>query len=451
MAMAGAELMLPPLSILGRYLKAGRPEKIMKWASRQAPSLDVLIISVDMLAYGGLVVSRALGTSPTVAEKRLNQIRALKKRYPRLKIVLFNSIMRLSVTASPLVGQKVWAGIFRYSQLVDKVSRNGTREEKRELKMLAGSLPPNILREYLSTRRRNHQINRMAILLVADRTADFLVLGREDVAPYGLHRSEEIDLRRTVAQHKVSSEVHFMNGTDEIGLMLPIRCLLEAKKKTPKVRVVYSNPKTRNGISLYEDVPLARVVLDHLALLHARAENDPRHADFTLFAHTPQKVQRDLYLDPVTKSDRSAAYSRRAARIFLRMFKGRSAAVADVAYANGGDWNFLQEILPHLSPASPVVYAGWNTSSNTIGTALAAGVAGFGISRSAGVEKARQEFLADRLLDDGFYQGKFRGRKRAHKITKKSLLKSIPKNLRGMAAASSLKFSLPWGRLFEIE
>jgi len=76
---AGEKLRHPPRALLGRFLTPGQPERVAEWLRRGAPSARMAIVSLDMLAYGGLVASRAPTVDVATALCRLQALREVKE------------------------------------------------------------------------------------------------------------------------------------------------------------------------------------------------------------------------------------------------------------------------------------------------------------------------------------------------------------------------------------
>ncbi|MEJ7616088.1 MAG: DUF4127 family protein [Pyrinomonadaceae bacterium] len=63
-----AEVVAPPRALLGRFTEAGQPDEIARWVNGQKlHEFDAVVVSLDMLAYGGLVNSRVNSTPLAVA------------------------------------------------------------------------------------------------------------------------------------------------------------------------------------------------------------------------------------------------------------------------------------------------------------------------------------------------------------------------------------------------
>jgi hypothetical protein len=90
---------------------------------------------------------------------------------------------------------------------------------------------------------------------------------------------------------------------------------------------------------------------------------------------------------------------------------GKSCAVVDVAYVNGGDLALGEELCRQVDLAQLCGFGGWNTAGNTLGTVLAHSVIRH-IQRlrgaSAAALAAHLKFLFLRFIDDLLYQGPIR-------------------------------------------
>jgi hypothetical protein len=79
-----------------------------------------------------------------------------------------------------------------------------------------------------------------------------------------------------------------------------------------------------------------------------------------------------------------------------------------VAFVNGADLAFAEQILALVPLASLGAYAGWNTAGNSLGSALAQGVIRAltrGTAQAAEIIAAHLALLAIHFLDDYAFQG----------------------------------------------
>ena len=92
-------------------------------------------------------------------------------------------------------------------------------------------------------------------------------------------------------------------------------------------------------------------------------------------------------------------------RIKKYIDNGYKVSIADVAMINRGDLELVKGICDNNLIYKLAGYAGWNTSSNTLGTALASLV----INIHYGYTKALEKHIALRVYEDIGYMGYARG------------------------------------------
>jgi hypothetical protein len=138
---ADHEVVMPPMEMLGRFTTPGNVPQIIEWlglvdyskyknylSTKTEPKyklsakdvftpedraktlkfikmvdysdVSALVVSVDMLAYGGLVASREPGVTQQEALSRLDFFRWFKHEHPEIPIYAFNVLMRVAPTAS---------------------------------------------------------------------------------------------------------------------------------------------------------------------------------------------------------------------------------------------------------------------------------------------------------------------------------------------------------------
>src|SRR6187402_1120074 len=86
---AGARLDLPPRELLPDYRRAGAPDGLAAWLTERAadPETSQLVVSLDMLLYGGLIASRIGHDSTPTVLRRLELLRELRERRPDMRIL----------------------------------------------------------------------------------------------------------------------------------------------------------------------------------------------------------------------------------------------------------------------------------------------------------------------------------------------------------------------------
>src|SRR5690606_18388216 len=117
-AVGGDELLLPPLEWLGDLHTPGRSNALRDWLLK-LPEISALIVSVDMLAYGGLVYSRRHSTPVEAALEVLDALRTFRRQRPSTPIYAFNILMRLALTMDSDAAAPNYFNVMRYARLAD--------------------------------------------------------------------------------------------------------------------------------------------------------------------------------------------------------------------------------------------------------------------------------------------------------------------------------------------
>jgi len=472
----GLELVLPPRELLGWFTTPGDCDGVAAWL-RDGPA-EHAVVSLDMLCYGGLVAARSAEVEAEAAMARLESLRALKLAHPDLTLLASNCLPRLGMTVASAEAVPVHTDLVEYAMLADRVERLGEEEARPELDAVSARLGPDLIARYRAVRRRNHELSRAALRLVADGVLDYLALVQEDAAPVGLHLGEQETLRQDAAQLGIADRVALHPGADEIGLVLMARHCNVASGVTPRLCPDYASDAGSRVIPRYEDRPLRDTVQGTLRAAGAEAA-PPMGADAILFLHTPVGEQRESSeAPPPGQAPTNAMQSESMAeRIGFAAEAGLIVGVADVMYANGGDPELIGALERSGAGQKLRGYAGWNTSSNTLGTA----VAQLCLEVLAAREKrdaraASHRFLACRLADDYLYQTCVRPRAIAQaaaqgadqfalgdqaatleQYVRQELVPAADSLYASVIGAplaelgAELKVSLPWRRLFEVE
>jgi hypothetical protein len=403
-AVADYEVQMPPLEMLGNFTTPGRPEAITDWLLTPAvgdrPAPAALLVSVDMIAYGGLVASRTHALPLDEARRRLDLFRRLKERYPKVPIYAFSVIMRVAPTASRTTAA-IHDSLARWAELKDRVPKTGDATLAAELEELTRQLAPGVVADYLAARQRNLEINLAALALRKAGVIDELILLQDDARAYGLHRQDQAVLRAQLAKWGLERSVPIYNGTDEGSLSLVSRAILARERRTIRVAVVYSSEKSREVIAPYEDHPLQFTVENQVRASGATLVPMGGRADYHLYVHTPATTP--------------AEYQRFETRLIGELKAGRAVALADLLFPaphfSGADERLVRALVEAGVVDRLTGYAAWNTAGNTLGTAiphanlrrLALGKGAPSPIRRAEAEIAHLQFLLNRFAGDYLY------------------------------------------------
>lgn len=399
-AIADYEIIMPPKEMLGRFTTPGDTKKLQDWLSIvNYAQIDAVVISTDMLAYGGLIASRVADTTQAEALKRLEFFRWLKHKHPTVPIYAFNVLMRVAPTASKET--RTWSSeLARWAELLDRVPKTNDAKLAEELEQLKKKLDRGVMDDYLAARRRDLQINLAMIKLYEERVIDNLIFLQDDAREYGLHRHDQMILRERLKSLGFADEVPIYNGADEGSLSLVSRAVLDKEKQKIKVAVVYSAENSRKVIAPYEDHPLEFTVQHQINAAGGQIVKPEESPDYTLYVNAPNTTPSEFML-----------FSK---NLVADLKAGKAVALADLLFPaphqSGADERLIALLKTDNLLDRLTGYAAWNTAGNTLGTAIpAANLRIFSRQfndapqRAARAQVAHLEFLLHRFAGDYLY------------------------------------------------
>jgi len=387
---AGVTVKMPPPGDLGHYLTPGNSDAIVRWINHEAadPKNHAFVISSDMLAYGGLVASRAPGATYADAYFRLQELRALRAARRDAWIGAFGTVMRLAPTGAPassgfFAAYPAWTYLQQYANLHDPPTIGETETARK----LRDEMTPTVLDAYLATRARNLAVDRYLVKLTAAGAIDRLALGQDDAGPVGLHVREVALLESEVRQAGLNDRVSIEPGADELGMAFVAQAIARRARWTPHVGVRYSKPGGAGFQDPLEFAPIADAIGGLIALCGGVRDDDK--PDVVLYVRVPQTraPQDDAFVAAMTND----------------VAAGRSVALADLSFLESYSTQsaFAQRILRSGLAARLDAYAAWNTNANTVGTALAEAIAAGSGRRSGTYDRlAHRTFTFVRFVDD---------------------------------------------------
>ena len=415
---AGVTLVTPPPELLNRLNQPGDPAAIAAWLLEQAADAEFAVITLETLALGGMIPARRVDDPLEAALERLEVLREVKRRYPRLRLLAYGVIVRVAHDDDPLE-EKPYYGQFgarlrAVSEATDRAERSGGATDAAALATARAEVPESILKNWLGTRERNHALHCRAIELLAEGTLEHLCLTLDDTTPYGLAARDRRRLEALLDAGNLWDRADVYPGADEVAATLVARALVNKRSLGPlPVRVLYPGNLAESSVMLYEDRLLGELVRAHLRAAGCRPVRSNEAPAFTLAVNAPaeRQAERAPDFEVVDTANRNLpAFLDELAAV---QTAGEPLAVADVAYANGSDPRFTRLLLARLDVTRLLSYAAWNTAGNTLGGAIGAAVCaliGAGDSNATGPENlARVEALFSRLVDDHLYQGGVRG------------------------------------------
>lgn len=456
-AIAGLPVLTPPPDMLGDLQRPADPDALISWLTENAPQASALVIATDTLAYGGLIPSRRVDTPLGVLQQRLATLVTIKQANPQIPLYAFSVTMRLSDSNDATEEKSYWADygklLYRHSYHLDKYEQEGDATDLTLALEAKNAIPDEILADYLDTRARNFTLNRMLIDWTQRGLFDLLLLTQDDTSRFGFNVKEQRMLASDVAERRLEHRVLIYPGADEVASVLVARHLNRLHKRQPAFLMRTSTPYGGRITAMYEDRPLERTVLGQVTAVGGRLVRTPAEADLMLMLNTPSTGQGDLALrlglDRVDTPPRDL-------NPFVRELESppKPVALADVAYANGGDPELFKAFKGYADLAA---FAAWNTAGNTIGTVVAQASA-FLVMQDPG---AQTQFLLDRMADDILYQSQLRPKLQEELAQGRSiddLEAELPRRLEALwnrlihrQPIAGLSASFPWQRLFEAD
>ena len=416
----GVEFFLPERSLLGDLENIANIQGLFDWL-KDLPKLDALVLSLDTLAYGGLIPSRRCPETFDEIKSRIEKLKELLDE-KECKIYAFSSIMRISNNNYNQEEKEYWSKwgkkIFDYSFQTHKLGCESC---------ITNIIPAEILDDYIATRKRNFEINKIYLEWQKEGLFDTLIFSKDDCAEYGFNVQEAKFLEDLGGFTKT--------GADEIPLSLLSRAICGEVKICP----IFLEPNSKDLISNYEDVSIEKSVQGQIELAGGKL-SDENDADILLYVNNFVDHQGEIVMGVNTES-------------FWGKFivPNRPYMIADVRFANGSDNNFVNELFKNNLDENFYGYSAWNTSANSLGSLICGAKVKYFAKKFN--QDAFKKLQITRFLDDWAYQANVRQSLSEPDVDKLTVgMKEFEKVVENILKTEvSVKYSYPWKRLFEVE
>lgn len=404
----GLNVIVPPKELLDNYRHPANRKKLYEWLNNNISHYQKAIISADILLHGSLLQSRQTTVTPKEQQKFLQGLQKLRQENGmHTAIDIFSIIPRLLVSDELLPDRWYQFHLMCYSQLLDMTEINNDPYMTKELLEYQNKIPNNILAKYLALFKNSHQFN-LALLEAARKQQSQvpfnIIIGQDDASPFGLPHRNALQLQKFMQHEKLQHHTSITYGADEIASLLLTRYYLQQQKWQPKVYLQFATPNTEFMHMPYMAVSTGAAIRNQLQFVGAAITDDYQAADVILYIHCgdekhlPQKQQ-------VQAISNILAQNKRLALVDL-----------------SANFNAEEMLLPYLLDEKVPVnhlcaYAGWNTFSNSSGTAIAQSLLFTG--RLYELQKAKSEpqqiaalyaqnlqFTIERMVEDYYYQKK---------------------------------------------
>ncbi len=394
-------LIRPDIGILGKKKIPADCEKINAFLAEECKDTDYLIVSTDMFLYGGIVPSRLHHLSEETLTKRLDVLKKAKEDNPSLKIYAFSLIMRCpsysSADEEPDYYEECGREIFLYGQNEHKYSAGIIKKaEYEEKKKTLGAACGKYLDDYLARRKTNLALVKKCLALYEEKIIDKFVIPQDDSSPYGYTAIDQAEIKAIIKDKGLRVDIY--PGADETGLTLLAAAVCDFEGISPKICPVYPNELCKKVIPLYEDRAVEESIRKQIENAGATFCESEASADILLFCNLPAGEMKNA------NDQCGEAYDLRNLPAFLEKIeaakvRGKGFAVADLAYVNGGDREFCKMLSERVGLLNLWGYAGWNTSSNSLGTVICQSI----FRKFFGDTKTHRKFTAERIYEDVGY------------------------------------------------
>lgn len=448
-------LFMPKREFLGSLTKYADVEAIFDWL-KKLPQMDAIVMCLDTVAYGGLIPSRRCSDTFEKIKTRVENLKKILEN-KKAKIYAFSSIMRISNNNVNEEEKEYWSKwgkkIFEYSYQTHKL---GTES------CITNVIPSEILDDYIATRKRNFEINKLYLEYQKQGLFNTLVFSKDDCAEYGFNVQEAKALEKLGGFVKT--------GADEIPLTLLARAIMKKQKSVSeketsrvektqcphqdkcqetgiKIAPIFLVPECKDLISNYEDVSIEKSVKGQIELAGCSV-CEPDDADILLYVNNFEDHQGEIVMKVPTQT--FSGKWQKPSKPYM---------VADVRFANGADNAFVKQLFEVGFDENFLGYSAWNTSANSLGS-LICGAIVFKVAKMQNNVGKDFYFGRDflklqtvRLLDDWAYQANVRQQLTSpdEKLVKELMKPYEEKVFEVLDVNYDTSYKFPWNRLFEVE
>ena len=390
---AGIEIILPPSETMDFYTLPGDTSKMRKWLYDEIKNCDEAIISIDQLLYGGLIASR----NKTIKDEDITALAEyLKKLHgdnPNIKIHAFSILPRMN---PPDFVEKYQdrKKLMEWSRLVHKYDDNPLSETAEKIQVLEREIPSEQIKAYTEIYNRNLRLNCLLANLVADGTLEDLSFGQDDGEAYSLPNLKLKEFMHYLHKNQIAKDkLAIVHGADEVALSILTNII--SRSNSFKVYVDYSSEKAAIKVMPYMAICNQDTAHERLNFHHDIIVSTPEEADYILF---------------ISATDEETMDRRRynAEKLLDYQQRGKPVALVDLSKSFIAQEALLPILLKENFPVNSLIaYAGWNTASNSIGTAVSQAEI-YLTALNQGLEQDRVVYsnlnnLNNRICEDYYY------------------------------------------------
>lgn len=395
--LASVKIILPPNDLLGNYTEPAQRNVLANWLNSNIKNADSAIISSDLLIHGGLVGSRIPVGTFDDENIFLKHLETLRKNNFDKGLYVYSIIPRLLI-ADQLVPDSWWQWhLMRWAALQDIQDTFGDPLSFKELQRFVDEIPPEIIDKYTALYRNNSNFNHRLLDAATKNKIDMLIIGQDDGQPFGLPNLNRNRALFYLEHNNLLNKYHTTRGADELS------CLILAAERnrnwhySPKIFVEYSSPRVADITMPFMSCSVGETVNEKIAIIGGNQVYDQAKADFILYVHCG--------------NDETVNLEDKANNLKTLILGQTPVALVDLS----ANYDIKETIFPHLiNNNTPLVrlaaFAGWNTVSNSVGTAVAQASIFTGQKERLSEKDMPSlyalnlQFNLDRFFDDWVYQ-----------------------------------------------
>lgn len=395
----GYTVITPPSELQDYYSQPGDTKAMQSWLIEQGTDADAVIVSVDQLLYGGLLAAREKESTEGERTALLSTLRRFHAMHPNVPVYAF-SILPRQTPQDTIDGYEEKRALLKYSRLMGRKGM-GLPVDEAELASVESEISAESMQKYLHHFDENEALNRELIALAREGVLQMLVLGQDDGERYSIPNLEKKRLQEAIGSESTAKHpVILTHGADEIALTLLARIDSDRTGFRPAVYPVYNHPSTREAILPFMAVSTERTAQEKIALIGGKLASTPEDADLILYLSAG-----DNETDTVSRRSANVREIREAVN------DGQNIALVDLSRRFVSQETLLPLLIENRIPLSALTaYAGWNTASNAVGTAVSQAELALGARRiarnneeAAASAAANITFSENRYLEDYFY------------------------------------------------
>lgn len=466
-------LVLPPENLMSRKKQGADVEGLSEWLFANCNNADAMIISLDMLAYGGIVPSRLHSYKKEDLIERVGVLKRLREQNPQMKLYVFGLIMRCPCYSSADEEPDYYEECGEQIHLFGKYTHMEklgilSEEDGKDFERVKAEIKKEYLEDFCTRRKINLDVLLHALTYVKDGTVDYFIVPQDDAAVYGFTSMDQMVIRSYLKENTLHKKTAMYPSADDTGLTLLARANTQLSGFRPKVYVHYSSSKGGLTIPIVEDRIFDETVKYHILAVDGIQVYSLSEADILLAVNVGSKMHELGEFESVLPYDIERNLAEFVNYIQYALRLGKFVAVADIARLNKGDEELVSLLYSEELLFDIHSYAGWNTSSNTVGTAMCQAVLymlgddeegnkSFLMHRyyeDIGYMAYARQFVCENLLSDlGLDYFRVDGEcGKVAELVKKTVAEYMSERYPKLAErVSELCVKMPWSRMFEAD